>query len=85
MRLIDADKLIAKLKLSECHSCQVGGDYCVDCKAIDAHKVLDEIINQPIADVEKLASDAYKEGWSDALSWMDGRDYGYRGMNVEVE
>lgn len=63
MRLINADNLIAELGLSECHNCHFGGDYCVDCKQIDAHKVLNEIINQPTSyDVEKVVGEI--KSWS---------------------
>ena len=49
MRLIDADKLIELLEISECETCKFGGEYCVDCKFIDAHRVLSAIESLPTA------------------------------------
>ena len=69
--LISRSKLLDALDLSECHNCRFGGEYCVDCKAIDAHKVLDEIINQPTAyDVNKVISEIDKCS-------IDNTDWGY--------
>lgn len=37
------DNLIEKLGIAECRSCKFGGTYCVDCKFIDAHAILDAL------------------------------------------
>lgn len=63
MRLIDADKLLEELIAYRNHTYQTSVYWAID----DA---VDRVKEQPTAyDVEKLVSDAYKEGWSDALDW----------------
>ena len=64
MRLIDADVLLKELRERETELCRSG------INLVKGGQSIYKIVNaQPNADVEKLVSDAYKEGWSDALDW----------------
>ena len=35
------EKLVNELGIKDCKECKFGGDYCTDCKSIDAHRILE--------------------------------------------
>lgn len=84
MRLIDADK--TKQVLRD----RLKGEYSL-VSALVENAIVNLLDEQPTADVEKLASDAYKEGWSDALEGFvinligDMDAYESNGHNLDVK
>lgn len=73
MRVIDVDAYKKQLCKHCLDKAKYGESFC-PCGRVLGIELF------PTIDVEKLVSDAYKEGWSDALAWSDGRNFGHKGM-----